>query len=534
MAKKVRIARLEDRIQEDNYRFGTMSGVMYTQAQFEKATSETSRARKHITLKKILKDRIEALQHLVDICEVQEKEFFTSLNLPSGAAGLKLLGKKIDEWKLSGAMRLLDQDVALQVLEAFDDIDIEELQKAMNEAFYDNTGLLELLNSEIMDNEIKNAVISILNDTIDQLDIPVNSFQKGSSSSSKRGLIRFLSQVSVENGQVHIEFDEKMPRRYKQRILIILKEKGYMVNQKQNSGAQKIEERVFDILGGYVTGKPRMYIENRVKRDFKQFGMYPALPSVKGALGEIYWAALFDYLNDSKNSTVPVGLKRDSDKKQLNIDLIVEGYGFQVKNYTLKNGSVIEFSGNNKTVGAFITRMGVENSLSEIMRNFFCSWAYNQPIEGEQGQMYEQQVYNRFQELADSNGTNRLLSAYIDKIIGLDKNVKGEIAEGLEQVVGKSKQNLYLNTFFLINEKMVPSSYLLRAIIQTLQRDYSAVSMESSFIAPPTGKTDTWPRRLDMVNEKRDTYANRVRINYSISIDLTRVLQNVYKELQDF
>jgi hypothetical protein len=60
---------------------------------------------------------------------------------------------------------------------------------------------------------------------------------------------------------------------------------------------------------------------------------------IKGALGEIYWNAFFDFIG---LQAIPVGFDvHDTSGKEIPVDIAFEKFGFQVKNYKTLDGIVI-------------------------------------------------------------------------------------------------------------------------------------------------------------------------------------------------
>jgi hypothetical protein len=71
-------------------------------------------------------------------------------------------------------------------------------------------------------------------------------------------------------------------------------------------------------------------------------------------LGEVYWSAFFSYLGAE---TLPTGdLKDKYTHQSIGVDLLVNGYGFQVKNFNIKADGSISFGTRNgyKMAGTFI------------------------------------------------------------------------------------------------------------------------------------------------------------------------------------
>jgi hypothetical protein len=60
---------------------------------------------------------------------------------------------------------------------------------------------------------------------------------------------------------------------------------------------------------------------------------------IKGYLGEIYWNACMNYIF-GQNTSVPLGNVKNQAGKSLSVDMFVNGAGFQIKAWSLKEASV--------------------------------------------------------------------------------------------------------------------------------------------------------------------------------------------------
>lgn len=535
MARKTKFVDIQDRISEAGYLFGTQSGVQRIQNEFSNVTGGYLASSRVVDLDWILASRINALQGLLQECQRQEDNFFRTFGLPPGQQGLYQLQDRVRRWNSSGASRLLDQDVALAIFEKMDGINVGKLEEAMNFAFSDDQGLLELVQTDEVQKKMKDRVIAILNEELSQLqNVKMASFATYSSG-KERGLARYLTIVSTGDGGVQIQFDPAMPVRYKSRILKILKEKGVEVAGNKNTKAS-LPQKISAILSAYINdGEIRRYVDYELtsRSIIGDYGMYQYLPTIKGALGEIYWNAFFSYLKQQPGATTPTGLVKDN-KKQINIDMLLHGYGFQIKNYTLKQGGVFEMSASGKQVGTFITgKAGIEQGLAEILLNFFAAWTYNRPVDDSEERYAEtlpeyREVYSRFEELAPN--AEGLFSAYIDKIIGLDREAGMFVDNRVAENLALNSQGLYLNAFFLINSKLVPSSLILRALIGALQKDYDCIRFNLTSYSLKDG-ADRWPKKFETVSERRMNLSNQVRIDYQVTLDLTKILSQVYSEI---
>ena len=91
----------------------------------------------------------------------------------------------------------------------------------------------------------------------------------------------------------------------------------------------------------------------------------------------------------------------------------------------------------------------------------------------------------------------------------------------------KDKQ-LYYNTLFLVNDKIIFGSRIISAVIKLLKKKKtangkgSAVSFQMDSLVDSGGGEKWTPRRnKDRADENVLTYANKIKISYSASLDLS-------------
>ena len=180
-------------------------------------------------------------------------------------------------------------------------------------------------------------------------------------------------------------------------------------------------------------------------------------------MGEVYWSAFFTYLGAD---TLPAGDLKDRDTHQsIGIDLLVNGYGFQVKNFNIKADGSISFGTRNsyKMAGTFIKdRAAIDGELGQLLLDLYGSYAYNIDVSnGEFAQTREQL------ETILTKDASEIFEHYIDRIIRLDTEQSHELMDETESIM--PNQKLLFNTFFVIGDRIVPSSVILTEIINNIK-----------------------------------------------------------------
>ena len=127
--------------------------------------------------------------------------------------------------------------------------------------------------------------------------------------------------------------------------------------------------------------------------------------------------------------------------------MILGAYGFQIKNYTIKEG-ILEFKDSNKQIGVLLRdRAEVESSLLETLINFFASWSYNQVNNNYKNAQKEYgPTFARFESLAP--GVEEVLKMHLDKIMGISKTMKDASAPIELENYLRLNEGYYKNTFF--------------------------------------------------------------------------------------
>ena len=88
-----------------------------------------------------------------------------------------------------------------------------------------------------------------------------------------------------------------------------------------------------------------------------------------------------------------------------------------------------------------------------------------------------------------------------------------------------SEKALYFNTFFIIGDKIVPSSAILTGIINSLSSATIDKSITSSFsISAPSGGTEKWNYDNVLPSSSTLNLANATKVSWIITINLNSIL----------
>ena len=190
---------------------------------------------------------------------------------------------------------MLSAKVANEVLQLLK-FDYEQLSETLEKAFYSKAAKEALLEHQPIQNTIKEVVMTEINNLAEK------QSKRGfiSSGSSKRGLLKYMHTVTFGANQVKIKFDENTPSHYGRRIISLMKkdlESDYEIGEGYvKETPESLREKVLDVLRkNGVSEKAIEYIRHPLEKEgfISTYGFYSSLPSIKGALAEVYWNATF-------------------------------------------------------------------------------------------------------------------------------------------------------------------------------------------------------------------------------------------------
>ena len=468
----------------------------------------------------LFQDTILRLMSLRDQIRSAEMRFYKAFNLPEGSNGLRVLQQRFDELNSDYGFRsmsnLSDSYFDELVASAMNKID---LTKPVN-AFFSNDDIQrQFLESHFVNEEINdnlNGFISALN----QFNL-TGGQRIYRSASGARGLSKYIGKVLVDPKKgkdgIQIEFSQSLPSSWQSRLK---NDYGLIINNENLDRAKILENWLKSNISNPQINSRVMY---QFQKKRNQYDLNSSSASIKGFLGEIRTAAFLDHLCGRNGSTIPIGgvheLINGQSGGEIAIDLLLKGFGFQVKNYRINNGKTTFAHRDSMGMGTFIVdRMRPEAGISQLLQEFFGSWAFNKPID-DATERYEQ-IYSRFA----NNNLTEVFEGYVDNIIKISDEFQADMKYF-------SKMNLYFNTFFFIGDKIVPSSSILTAIIHSLSAADTDKLITSSFqIAAPSGG-ESWSYESPQPSSSVETLANLTKISWFITLDLSRILEEAYSQI---
>lgn len=258
----------------------------------------------------------------------------------------------------------------------------------------------------------------------------------------------------------------------------------------------------------------------------EQYDLNRSVQSLTGFLEEVWTNALFSTLVNQPGSTVPTGNLRNIlyRNTEIPVDMVFRAFNFQIKHWTLTKQGTYTISGVNKGIATLINR--AEISISDILIQFFASYQFNQPFTKKvtsSVEEYTKNTYSQFPEILTHLKMQELFQAYIDKIMRIDN-----VFQTNETMFGN--YGLYYNTFFIINDKIVPASSMVQAIIDVLRNKQQQKLIEFNFtkLPQPDPSGTTLEKNTRISSAKAISVADLIRVSYTIKIRVQDILDQAY------
>lgn len=460
---------------------------------------------------------IDGLNDLLKILQTQEAEFYSLFKL-SGPAAVKEINTRAMQWNHTGASTLLDTDFAYSIF--------KQIQIIINEQEVID-GLNTILQSgEYYNFELQAPISDLLNEVFNK------TGQKGSFSSTKKaGVNKVLELKNINNQlQIQVKQGEALSEGIKAKIATYINNSndlGVSINIiKQNFST--IKEIIYSELDTVITdafAKQCIYYE-LFSRDPNAYNFCYNFQVFKGWLGEVYWNAGFSYLFQTLGITLPSGNIKNTHGQSLSVDIIFRNFGFQVKNWHTNDMKNIgtHTSKYRRRFGNFLDSRAqlLSTYIGDIIADMFGAISYNKPTDKEEYQSDSFSEYQTNYDIAERTlqesytALEQIFQARLNKIISIDNG-------GLLEKPINNVQEFY-NTFWLINETVIPSSLIISKLIEKLKHISEKSYVNFSLINFKDLGGPVWP---NTTNFSRIAMANRWTIDYAIEFDLASLIKEV-------
>ena len=474
-------------------------------------------------LEDVLASRLEQLKALRANILVKEENFFGSLSTTAPfkddpKRAMSVLNKKVQEWNESGARYMIANDSIKTTLEILTSGDYRGLPykelEGIAEDFINSDGqyIIEEQANTVMEN-----LLSELDEVLGQGQKLTRHSRQGDA------YVYFTLSRSGNKWKVDLNTNLKpeLKSKFKRAMKKILEQRGQSTHAFSDS--TRNAELVQKVILSKITNSQ---VQNTIKQELsigkiEKFNLAKDFNVIKGFLGEVYWSAFFSFLGAK---TEPTGdIKDDVSGASIGVDLLVNNYGFQVKNFNSKPDGKISFGtrGGYKSAGTFIRdRAAIEEKLCNLLLDLYGSYAYN--IDVSDGTFTDTRT--ALESLLTTD-VEEVFEHYIDKIIRLDAEQQNEMMRETDGFI--PDQRLMVNTFFVIGDKIIPSSAILTEIIDSIGNASSKSAIDFA-ITGIKAKEDS-PKYDEKINWVSYKMANYTGISYSIDLDIQNILEKAYQ-----
>lgn len=277
-------------------------------------------------------------------------------------------------------------------------------------------------------------------------------------------------------------------------------------------------EQYRNIIDGIIS----MHLNQTLWVPQKNYDLRRNLSSTQGYLGEIRATLILQELTGNRVETEGTGALKDAIKGwEIPIDLVCRANGFQIKNYTLNNNQVT-FSNSLSSVAWVDDRMQLQGEVREVLMGLFGVYQFNQPlVTNKKANNLEEfrQLYSQVNPIFQ-----QLTPFYNSRIPYMVKLLDYFSVEGHNIF---NDRQLYFNTFFWINNRLVPSSWILEKLINTIGFTLDNSVIKSSYtLEEPDKYSIRYQKLANAVRKNSSAYTNldaakKARVSYNITFDLS-------------
>lgn len=522
---------------DENYRFKQYDQVRHYVENYDNLVARNKADQRYKTAIALQKER---LTNLLEVLHTNEQEIYHLFDVKD----LSGLQAKIAKWNASGASYLLSDAATTYATNRL-------------RIYVNDQDIIDTINQYLAEtpaNPTSGTVAHFVNSLFE--DSARSLFQDNKSKNGKlptgiNGQLTWAAdpmtgRITVEK----INADRALTPIFV-RFAAMVNEKGDPRHQIeiQSNDWNEVKDDIFDTLTANITDAAvRKWVEYELKDRAANYAKFGTRYIVQGWLGEVYWNAALDYLLD-RPATVPAGKIRNQSGHQLSVDIVFNdllgtGAGIQVKNWTSANqlweselnqpvSHITNY--NNKLFGNFLANRAqmLDTTIGKTIAEMFGAYTYNRPnLEyGADLPVRNLEPYSTFYDRAFTNllvnapdKLTPIIGQFLDRIIGIDR----EEITGDNDLVGAS--HTFHNTLWAIGDTLIPSSAIIEEMIEQLDNG-AAPNLVSFQIQAINEKTSspTWPDRTNLGLAR---ITNRFSIDYSVTFNLTTLLQKVYNRMK--
>ena len=483
----------------------------------------------------VFNTQINALKNLYNITYNQAISFFNSISIKEGSLGerIKTLQNRLTEIEQAARINYNQLFKAVmsnpKIISTLDKIDTESVDNALQSVEWD---LGDLTGKD------KEQVYDLI---IDQFSQMIQAEDKKSgyfTNLSGKGLRRILEiQFDETTNIINIKFrdGQKISSELKNKLINVITQ---YTHTKMATSKDSFKKLVTDALLNCLSTKSSLLascIRHEIYVNYDRYDLSRSFASLRGFIQEVWINALVSAVMGRAGSSIPTGNIRTAvTNGEIPIDMVLREAKFQIKKFTLDQEGNYQIK-NSGRAGNFITDYAPD-SLSKLLIELFGSYQFNQPFSSEVKispnntmtvSEYSSDVYSKFDEIITEENMSQVFQSSMDKIMRIDKIFSGDTGFLF------AKEQMYFNTFFFVNDMIIPACTMIKSIINSIENTESKrmLNFTMTNISSPvqnegtleavilSDPTENWSKKRYAGSAQ--SIANSISLSYKVDINFT-------------
>ena len=483
----------------------------------------------------VFNTQINALKNLYDITYNQAMSFFNSISIKEGSLGerLKTLQNRLTEVEQAARINYNQLFKAVmsnpKIISTLDKIDTESVDNALQSVEWD---LGDLTGKD--EDQVYDLIIEQFSQMIQAEDKKSGYF----TNLSGKGLRRILEiQFDETTNIINIKFKEgqKISSELKNKLMNVITQ---YTHTKMVTSKDTFKKLVTDALLNCISTKSSLLascIRHEIYVNYDKYDLSRSFSSLRGFIQEVWVNALVSAVMGRAGSSIPTGnIKTAVTNGEIPIDMVLREAKFQIKKFTLDQEGNYQIK-NSGRAGNFIADYAPD-SLSKLLIELFGSYQFNQPFSSEVKispnntmtvSEYSSDVYSKFDEVITEENMSQVFQSSMDKIMRIDKIFSGDTGFLF------AKEQMYFNTFFFVNDMIIPACVMIKSIIKSIEDTESKRmlnftmtnisspvqnegTLESAILSDPT---ENWSKKRYAGSAQ--SIANSISLSYKVDINFT-------------
>lgn len=494
----------------------------------------------------VFNTQINALKNLYDITYNQAMSFFNSISIKEGSLGerLKTLQNRLREVEQAARINYNQLFKAVmsdpKIVSTLDKINTEGVNTALQSVEW-NLG--DLTGKD--EDQVYDLIIEQFSQMIQAEDKKSGYF----TNLSGKGLRRILEiQFDETTNIINIKFKEgqKISAELKNKLINVITQ---YTHTKMVTSKDSFKKLVTDALLNCISTKSSLLascIRHEVYVNYDKYDLSRSFASLRGFIQEVWVNALVSAISGRAGSSIPTGnIKTAVTNGEIPIDMVLREAKFQIKKFTLDQDGNYQIKDSGRA-GNFITDYAPD-SLSKLLIELFGSYQFNQPFSSKVKispnntmpvSKYSSDVYSKFDEIITEENMSQIFQSSMDKIMRIDKIFSGDTGFLF------AKEQMYFNTFFFVNDMIIPACTMIKSIINSIENTESKrmLNFTMTNISSPvqnegtleavilSDPTENWSKKRYAGSAQ--SIANSISLSYKVDINFTDLFNDALAMVQ--